>query len=306
MSPYLADGSLNFALTPFGTKPKIELAYAGAVIFSIILFLHVGLAIRFKTRYMLAAIVGCTLEAAGYIARVIAINDPFATGKYSIQQAFIILGPTLIAATQYVMLEKIIHFSYPAASPIKHHLITRIFVISDIITFIVQCGGSVFLLLPNPTMDQVDLGTNILLAGIVMQMVSFVAYISLAIVFYNRALAIESGSAPEITASNIEVDKTAELVSNWKRIYFTLMFSGAAVCLRSGFRIVEFANGFTGPIATNENYMYVFDFLLMAVAMVAFVVVHPGSVLRHAADVGKIEPVVEGGESSPDGSSPVV
>ncbi|KAJ3003134.1 UNVERIFIED_CONTAM: hypothetical protein HDU68_005863 [Siphonaria sp. JEL0065] len=280
ISPFLPDGSPNFAITPFGTKPVIELAYFGAVLFSIILALHVGLAIQYKTRYMLAAIVGCTLEAAGYIARVIAINNPFKTTNYSVQQAFIILGPTLIAATQYVMLEKIIHFSYPTASPIRHHLITRVFVISDIITFIVQCGGSAFLLLPTPTQEQIDLGTNILLAGIVMQMVSFVAYISLAIVFYKRAIAIESGAATAVE-TEANADKTAELVPNWKRIFFTLMASGGAVCLRSGFRIVEFAYGFTGPIATNENYMYIFDFALMAFALLAFVVVHPGSVLKH-------------------------
>ncbi|KAJ3003135.1 UNVERIFIED_CONTAM: hypothetical protein HDU68_005864, partial [Siphonaria sp. JEL0065] len=148
----------------------IELAYFAAVVFSIIFFLHIGLAFHFKTKYMLAAIIGCFLEAAGYICRVLALNKPPGSTASKLEKSFIILGPTLIAATQYVMLEKIIHHSYPHVSPIKHDLITRIFVISDILTFIVQVGGSVFLLIPTATLDQINTGTNVLLAGIVMQM----------------------------------------------------------------------------------------------------------------------------------------
>ncbi|ORY31531.1 RTA1-domain-containing protein [Rhizoclosmatium globosum] len=276
---YLPDGSPNFAYTPFGTKPMVELAYMGAALWSIILIAHVGLAVRYRTWYMAAAIVGCLLETLGYIIRIIAIQDPFTTAKYSSQQAFIILGPTLVAATQYVMLEKIIHFSYPSASPIKHYLITRIFVVSDVITFIVQCGGSAFLLLPTPTPAQIDLGTNILLAGIALQMVSFFAYLALAIVFYRRATTLEGKGDVH----------PSELSANWKRIFFTLMISGGAVCIRSVFRIIEFANGFSGPIATNENYMYVFDFGLMIIAMFAFVAVHPGTVLRHNASSVHVE-----------------
>ncbi|ORY42468.1 RTA1 like protein [Rhizoclosmatium globosum] len=294
---YLPDGSPNYENSPFGAKPMIELAYMGAAVWFAILVAHVSLAIRHRTSYMTAAIIGCLFETFGYSTRILAIRNPFQTATYASQQSFIILGPTLIAATQYVMLEKIIlgptliaatqyvmlekiiHFSYPSASPIRHYLITRIFVVSDVITFIVQCGGSAFLVAASTSPSQVTLGTNILLAGIGLQMASFLAYLAIAIVFYKRATVLESDGEPS----------PSELSANWKRLFFTLMVSGGAVCVRSLFRIVEFANGFDGPIASNENYMYVFDFGMMVVAMLAFVIVHPGTILKRNASSVAVE-----------------
>ena len=52
------------------------------------------------------------------------------------------------------------------------------------------------------------------------------------------------------------------------------------VLIRSIFRIIEFEAGHNGPIATNEHYMYVFDFALLCVAWISLLVFHPGVLLK--------------------------
>ncbi|KAJ3221200.1 hypothetical protein HDU81_010820 [Chytriomyces hyalinus] len=260
------DGSFNYELSPFGETPRPILAQLAAAAFVLLFLVHLVQAIRFKTRYMAAAIAGCLMEAIGYMSRCASINNPFNIPIYASQHGLIIISPVLVAATQYVMLEKVIHHSYPEASPVKHTLITKAFVTGDVIAFLVQIAGS-GMLLSDP--KNADLGIKILMAGLVVQVISFVLYLSIATIFYQRAVSLIGHASAGL------VDDSA-----WRTVFGTLMVSGSMVFLRSVFRIVEFSYGFRGSIATNEVYMYVFDFALMALALLAFNVYHPGKYLR--------------------------
>ncbi|KAJ3243027.1 hypothetical protein HDU78_000910 [Chytriomyces hyalinus] len=261
-----ADGSINYESSPYGEQPRLILAQIAAGIFALLFLVHLGQAIRFKTRYMGAAIAGCLMEAIGYASRCISIGDPFRIATYASQHGLIVISPVLVAATQYVMLEKVIHHSYPEASPVKHTLITKAFVIGDVIAFFVQITGS-GMLVSDP--KNADLGIKILMAGLVVQVISFALYLSIAIVFYQRANKLANAAKLGL------VDEKA-----WRTMFATLMASGGFVFLRSVFRIIEFSYGFKGFIATNEIYMYVFDFALMVLALLAFNIFHPGMYFR--------------------------
>ncbi|KAG9587610.1 hypothetical protein KCU97_g8707, partial [Aureobasidium melanogenum] len=52
------------------------------------------------------------------------------------------------------------------------------------------------------------------------------------------------------------------------------------VLVRNIFRIAEYVEGSDGPIGHSEVYLYIFDSALMAGLMWAFVIVHPGRLLR--------------------------
>ncbi|KAJ3389348.1 hypothetical protein CcCBS67573_g02908 [Chytriomyces confervae] len=262
----LPDGSFNYLISPFGEEPRISLAAVAAAIYTILFAFHLIQGIRHKTLYMAAAIAGAFFEAVGYFCRIVSINDPFNIPMYSAQYSFIVVSPVLVAATQYVMLEKVMHHSYPEASPVKHTLITRTFVISDIIAFLVQVAGSSILLSDR---SKTDLGLRIMMAGLVVQVISFAVYLAIAIVFYRRAGKLVLEGKPALVETKA-----------WRTIFMTLMVSGNFVFLRSVFRIIEFSYGFRGFIATNELYMYVFDFGLMFLALVAFNVNHPGAYLK--------------------------
>ncbi|KAI8836982.1 RTA1 like protein-domain-containing protein [Chytriomyces cf. hyalinus JEL632] len=260
------DGSINYEASPYGEQPRLILAQIAAGVFVLLFLVHLGQAIRFKTRYMGAAIAGCLMEAIGYTSRCISIDNPFQIATYASQHGLIVISPVLVAATQYVMLEKVIHHSYPEASPVKHTLITKVFVIGDVIAFFVQIAGS-GMLLSDP--KNADLGIKVLMAGLVVQVISFALYLSIATLFYLRAMNLVGHASAGLVDDNA-----------WRTVFAALMVSGGFVFLRSVFRIVEFSYGFRGFIATNEIYLYVFDFALMALALLAFNVYHPGKYLR--------------------------
>ncbi|KAI9334013.1 RTA1 like protein-domain-containing protein [Obelidium mucronatum] len=234
----LPDGTWNYAASPFGMHPNTNLAIMGATVFALLFLTHAILAIIYKTKYMIAATIGCALETIGYSLRILAIDDPFSTPKFSVQVVLIIIAPILMAATQYVMLEKIIHYSYPEASPVKHTLITKVFVVSDVVTFFVQAGGSIIF---NSHPEKTELGVQVLMVGLCIQMVSFAVFLALAMVYYSRALKIEQGKAGMVLMGNTP-EPPAE---KWKRIFATLMFTSGLVFIRSVFRVVEFADGFS-------------------------------------------------------------
>ena len=61
---------------------------------------------------------------------------------YVIQSAYILLAPTLMAASIYMELGRIILATNGEShAPISHRWLTKTFVTGDIICLLVQCGG---------------------------------------------------------------------------------------------------------------------------------------------------------------------
>ncbi|KAJ1549240.1 hypothetical protein HK405_007230 [Cladochytrium tenue] len=273
---YNPDGSYDYSYTLYGTKPSKTLAFVAAAVFLIAGLLHLGQSIKLRTWYMAPAIVGCALEVAGYLARTQAIDNPFSTKLYAIQQVLIVIAPVLVAATQYIVLEKIMEHVDPKLAPIRPSLVAKVFVGSDIVSFVVQGGGSGLMV---GSASMASTGTNVLLGGLGIQILSFSAFLIACFIYYHRA-SVASGD-PSAVAYRAN--------PKWRLLFLMLAVGSAAVLTRSIYRVVEFAEGYLGPIATNETYLYVLDALLMALATVLLNVVHPGVALRSIKHQGGYE-----------------
>ncbi|KAJ1567069.1 hypothetical protein HK405_007298 [Cladochytrium tenue] len=271
---YNADGSYDYSYSLFGEKPNKQLAYVAAGVFVVTAIIHLAQAFRLKTRYMTPAIIGALMEALGYLARTKAIDDPFNTNVYAVQQFFIVISPVLVAATQYIILEHIMVHVDATLAPVRPSLVAKIFVGGDVVSFIVQAAGS-GLLVGGTTTEMVNMGNWILIGGLLVQILSFSCFLALCVVFYRRASRAEPGRTQAVAAV-----PTSQVNPRWRALFLALMVGSACVMIRSVFRVIEFAKGFDGPIATNEIYMYIFDTILMAVALYILNFVHPGVALR--------------------------
>lgn len=60
------------------------------------------------------------------------------------------------------------------------------------------------------------------------------------------------------------------------------------IFVRSIVRMVEYAQGFSGYILSREWYLYIFDALLMWLAMVTLNVIHPSAVAAQIRGTGKM------------------
>ncbi|KAJ3250082.1 hypothetical protein HK103_004090, partial [Boothiomyces macroporosus] len=178
------DGSINYAYTAFGEKPNKNLAYMASCVNFIIGFAHLYLSVRYKAKFMIALILGTFFEGLGYATRIGSINNPFDIGMFAGQQSLIVISPVFICATQYVILGKLINCVDSKLSPIPPKWIASLFVSSDILSFIIQGAGS-GVLLSSPSLF--DTGLKLLMVGLVIQAISFVAYLGIAGVFYRRA-----------------------------------------------------------------------------------------------------------------------
>jgi hypothetical protein len=106
------------------------------------------------------------------------------------------------------------------------------------------------------------IGSNIVIVGLVIQVLSFGFFIVAAILFQTRL-----GRQPTVASKNTSI--------NWRRYLQALYIVSALIFARSIFRIVEYIQGFDGYTSHHEAYLYVFDATLMFVAMLIFNIVYP-------------------------------
>ena len=151
-----------------------------------------------------------------------------------------------------------------AASPIRHTLIAKAFVGSDILSFIIQGAGS-GILVSASSAGQATTGTSLLIAGLVIQVLSVLIYLAIAFIFYLNA--------------------STKMNKETKSLFIALYVAGVMVLLRSVFRVVEFSSGYAGPIVVNENFMYGLDFVPLCLALICFLIVHPEKVLKEVVVV---------------------
>lgn len=85
---------------------------------------------------------GDTVEAVGYIGRIQGHYDQWALGPFIQQSLLLLVAPALFAASIYMTLGRIILMvDGERYSLIRQRWLTKIFVLGDVISFLVQGGG---------------------------------------------------------------------------------------------------------------------------------------------------------------------
>jgi RTA1 like protein len=206
---------------------------------------------------------GAAVEVIGYISRA---NAHDRTGKlmpFVIQNFFILLAPALFAASIYMVLGRIIRaVRGENLSVIPVRWLTRVFVFGDLLSFGIQ-GGAAGLMV---TGKNVDLGNKIVIAGLILQAISFGLFILTTIVFQVRILKFptpESYNNPDIP---------------WRQNLNGLYAMSVLVIIRSIFRVVEYSMGNDGYPLNNEWTLYIFDSVPMFLVMVAFYFRYPSKI----------------------------
>ncbi|KAJ1567945.1 hypothetical protein HK405_004196 [Cladochytrium tenue] len=232
-------------------------ALAAAVIYFVLLVPHIAMTLRARSWYMIAAILCIIGEFWGYLARYKSITQPYSILWYAVQNSLIILSPVFAAATQYIILGRIIEHVAPDRSPLKHTLVAKLFVGGDIISFFIQgMGSSLYFIKDSLT----SVSTAIMLFGLATQILSFSCFLALAMVFYSRAKDCPGPVEP----------------GRWRRLFVVLVVGALAILVRSIFRVVEYSQGFDNDITRDEALVYSLDFVMVVLALFLLLVAHPG------------------------------
>ncbi|KAK9817697.1 hypothetical protein WJX72_000819 [[Myrmecia] bisecta] len=177
---------------------------------------------------------------------------------------FLVISPTLLAVVDYLIAGKLLSMSEAQrVGCLRPSWIARIFSASDVLTLLIQFSGAG--MLSQPDAKSVDMGINMLLAGLAMQLVFFAIFTCLVLYMHispKHGLVTRPGG---------------------RQIFFCLYASIALLFIRNTYRVVEFAQGWTGFLAVHEGYFYGFDTALVFLCILVLTVLHPGYLLPKMA-----------------------
>ena len=244
--------------------PNIGAAYFYAILFAITLILHITQAIVHRKAYSWVISMSALWQLLAYAFRIASINSPTKQGLYIGYFVLILLAPLWANAYTYMVLGRMVYNFTNNATVlgVKAWRFTLIFVVLDIVAFIVQLAGATSASGDIPD-SQIMRGLHIYMTGIGIQQIFIIAFFALTIKFHQQM--------------------KADLPLTFRRRPLILLYVVYAVLglitIRIIFRLIEYSQGYKSSIVYHEGYQYVFDSTVMLIALVLFNVVHPGRIM---------------------------
>ncbi|KAF7720298.1 Uncharacterized protein PECH_003417 [Penicillium ucsense] len=238
---------------------------AAAVIFLLAYIVLTGLhsmkMFKGKKWFCIPFTCGGIFEIIGYIGRVMAHNDITSMGPYILQSIFILLAPSLFAASVYMVLGRLIRYvGGEHLSVIRVSRLTKTFVWCDVLSFLIQASSSSLSVMGYDTAAKIAVVT-----GLIIQLLSFGAFWVSAVVFSRRIR--RSPTPKSLLPSN-----------TWKTSMNMLYAVSTLIIIRSIFRIFEYVLGNNGYPLQHEWTSYIFDAVLMVAVMIIYLVWYPSHI----------------------------
>ena len=118
-----------------------------------------------------------------------------------------------------------------------------------------------------------NLGNNVVLAGLGIQIAFFGLFIITTVLFHVRIAANPTPKSYSVTVP-------------WRQFLWALYVTSGLILIRSVFRMVEYALGFNSVLMKKEVYLLVLDGMLMVMVSAAFLWYHPSKILVQQASAG--------------------
>lgn len=208
------------------------------------------------------------MEITGYLGRVLSSSETSSLDFFMIQTLCLLVAPALFAASIYMVLGRLIlDLRSATLSPITPSLLTTVFVIGDVLSFLVQVMGAGLLSQAKYT----NTGKTVILLGLAVQLIFFGLFVVAAAVFHRRLL---------VQVPTLVLHEEADLgwgrhIRGWRGVMAVLYVASGLTFVRSLFRLIEYIEVHDGVVLSSEVYLYVFDALLMLGVVYITAVLHP-------------------------------
>ncbi|PWY74924.1 RTA1 domain protein [Aspergillus eucalypticola CBS 122712] len=257
----MATGWTAYAYYPSvgGAAVMIMLFLIGVIIFTYQL-------IRTRAWLTIAALIGGMFETVGYIGRAMSGNQSpnWTLGPYIIQSTLLLIAPALFAATIYMILGRIIALVHGEHhSIIRLKWLTKIFVVGDCLSFLMQSSGAGIMVQSKSATD--NTGENVIIGGLLVQIIFFCFFLVVAIIFQRRIY-----RHPTVRSESPMIP--------WRKHFFSLYASSFLILIRSIVRFIEYIQGQEGYVITHEAFIYVFDAVPMFLVLCILIRFHPSEI----------------------------
>ncbi|WEW56309.1 hypothetical protein PRK78_001752 [Emydomyces testavorans] len=215
--------------------------------------------------YFVPLCIGAAMEVAGYATRCASVKQTDSIPLYATSASLVVVAPVFICASLYMLMGRLICAGIPEVKSqqrvfgIAPRWLPRIFVTSDIISFLTQASGSGIASAGNWKGSQKEAGTDILIGGLALQLTTFSLFLAIVFRFHQRVNVLRG-----------RVD------GNLKKVLTGIYIAGFFIWVRCVYRLVEFVLGIDGYPFSHEWCLYVLEACPMLFALCALGYYHPG------------------------------
>ncbi|KAK7955016.1 RTM1-like protein [Apiospora saccharicola] len=265
-------------------EPSLPLAIVGTVVYTLVtIWISHLTCYKYKAWYFVSVPIGGLCQVTGYAMRAYSTQHHQDIGVFASSTSLIILAPILISAGNYVLIGRLIRAVLP---PERHRIfkvpaqrLTQVYVSFDVVCMCIQSSGASLASGVGWVGQLADIGTNILLAGLALQVFAFSTYLCILVRFYYLSRSLEVPTSPP----------------GWLNVLKAVFISSILILIRCVFRMVEFAEGNDGYTLRHEWVFWVFEALLMVFALLVFCVWFPS---KYIGDAGASKPKKSGSEAA--------
>ncbi|KAM5368476.1 hypothetical protein ACJZ2D_009546 [Fusarium nematophilum] len=230
--------------------------------------------------------IGTIFEIMGYVGRVIMSSNPWVYNAFVIQLVMLILGPTLVAASISVTFKHLVLWYGREYSFMKPVLYPWVFVGTDFFSIVIQAAGggvsSVATGGEEPNQDLLDVGSGLLVAGVVFQMANMVFCGGLMLLYiWRRRRAIKNGAA-RLHSSGGELAQpgpgekvTRASDKKTKTFVYAITAAYVAIIIRCVYRIPEMQMGWGSDLMQNETTFLILDGGMILISVWTLTLFHP-------------------------------
>ncbi|CUM68019.1 uncharacterized protein PRCAT00005734001 [Priceomyces carsonii] len=274
-------------------------------VFTFVFFYIVFMLIKSRFHwYNITFFCGFALEFLGFLGRILAFTDDTNMNYFLLQFVSLTIAPAFIMAGIYFLFAQLVIIHGRQYSVLKPMWYSYMFIVSDVVSLFIQAAGGGAASAATSENRDASGGTNTMIAGIAFQVFSMSVFLLFWFEFINRIYFKnsnfeESGSKLSkrslssffklvLNLKSVRVyreeylekfynDKYRHIrhrvLFNWYPLVITLAV--IFVYIRSVYRVVELAQGFSGYLIEHEVFLMVLDALMIALAGLVFIPFHP-------------------------------
>lgn len=263
-----------------GYLPNLGANAFFAAFFLICAVFNLYAGIKFKTwSYMTALTLGCICEAAGYMGRILMNKEPFGEIGFELQITCLIIAPAFVSAGIYLTLKHFVITFGESWSRLRPAWYTYVFITGDVISLILQGAGGGMAAAGESGSSTQDLGTNLMIAGVVFQVIILSAFITLAGEYMYKTYQRRN----QLSADSLK------LLADKK---FRAFIAGVAIAFLSIFarciyRIPELTGGWGNELMRKEIDFIILEGVAITIAVFTLTFIHPGFSFPQLARVNR-------------------
>ncbi|KAF2500062.1 RTA1-domain-containing protein [Lophium mytilinum] len=246
--------------------------------FFVLLGIQMFFGIKHKTWTFLGSmIMGLLLEIIGYIGRIMLHNNPFIMNNFLVYLICLTIGPAFFSGCIYLCLGRIITVVGPENSRLQPRTYAKIFIGCDLFALVLQAVGGA---LASTAKDHAgsQQGTNVMIAGLVSQVISMVLFMALWLDFTIRVRKAKAmGSLGRSQPPLYNTLRNSRIFTGFQ---LSLVIATVLIFIRCIYRVAELAGGFDSAIANSEVSFMIFEGPMIIIAVALITWFHPGRVFR--------------------------